>query len=239
MPVFVVHRDRRASMPGISKAFQEIRQSGGRLESLNADALSEVGMQMIVQRLRELIEPDGKVAVLVHSITQGNLKKLAAEGSGSGETLLSEEDFAQTLHAMGSSLSLWTTRLLRDKLLAPDTRVLGITSEGGEKASPYYAAVGAAKAVLQSLCRSMALELAPFGIRTNLVSAGVTDTPGIRSIPGHEEMMLHAIHRNPFGRLTQPEDVANVIWLLTLPESAWINGAIIRVDGGEQIVGWQ
>ena len=43
----------------------------------------------------------------------------------------------------------------------------------------------------------------------------------------------HARTRNPFGRLTTPEDVANVIFLLSLPEAAWVTGEVIRVDGGE------
>ena len=41
--------------------------------------------------------------------------------------------------------------------------------------------------------------------------------------------------RNPLGRLTTPEDVANVIYLLTLDEARWVNGALIRVDGGEHV----
>jgi NAD(P)-dependent dehydrogenase (short-subunit alcohol dehydrogenase family) len=79
--------------------------------------------------------------------------------------------------------------------------------------------------------------MAPFGIRSNIVQAGVTDTPALRMIPGSAHLKAQARIRNPFGRLTTPEDVANAIYLLSLPESAWINGAIIRVDGGERISG--
>jgi NAD(P)-dependent dehydrogenase (short-subunit alcohol dehydrogenase family) len=43
--------------------------------------------------------------------------------------------------------------------------------------------------------------------------------------------------RNPFGRLTTPEDVANVVALLASDEAAWINGALLRVDGGEHVSG--
>ena len=43
-------------------------------------------------------------------------------------------------------------------------------------------------------------------------------------------------NKNPFKRLTKPDDVAKVVWLLAQDEAAWINGEIIRVDGGEQIV---
>jgi enoyl-[acyl-carrier protein] reductase III len=48
-------------------------------------------------------------------------------------------------------------------------------------------------------------------------------------------MKAGALLRNPLGRLTTPEDVANAVFLLSLDEADWINGALIRVDGGEHI----
>jgi len=56
-------------------------------------------------------------------------------------------------------------------------------------------------------------------------------------IPGNAHLKAQARIRNPFKRLTTPKDVANVVYLLSLPESSWINGEIIRVDGGEGISG--
>jgi NAD(P)-dependent dehydrogenase (short-subunit alcohol dehydrogenase family) len=54
-------------------------------------------------------------------------------------------------------------------------------------------------------------------------------------IPGSARMKAGARLRNPFARLTTPEDVANVVYLLSLDEARWINGALIRVDGGEHV----
>ena len=48
-------------------------------------------------------------------------------------------------------------------------------------------------------------------------------------------MVDSAVARNPLGRLTTPEDVANAVFLLTRPEASWINGALLHVDGGEHI----
>jgi NAD(P)-dependent dehydrogenase (short-subunit alcohol dehydrogenase family) len=122
-------------------------------------------------------------------------------------------------------------------LFASDARVLGMTSEGNHVAMRGYAAVAAAKAALESVARAMALELAPYGIRSNVVQAGVTDTPALRLIPGSEQAKAVARQRNPFGRLTTPQDVADVVCLLCTDEAHWINGTIVRADGGERISG--
>ena len=155
----------------------------------------------------------------------------------SADSFLEEEDLVRTIHAMGTSLLGWTQDLMARGMFAADARVLGLTSEGNEVAWKGYAAVAAAKVALESVSRSIAVEMAPFGIRSNIVQAGVTETPALRMIPGSTHLKAQARTRNPFGRLTSPEDVANVIYLLSLPEAAWINGEIIRVDGGERISG--
>jgi NAD(P)-dependent dehydrogenase (short-subunit alcohol dehydrogenase family) len=152
-------------------------------------------------------------------------------------SLLEEEDFARTIHAMGTSLATWAMDVFSRGLFDSDARVLGLTSEGNEVASRGYAAVAAAKAALESVSRAMAVELAPYGIRSNVVQPGVTDTPASRLIPGSMRAKAVTRQRNPFGRLTRPEDVADVVSLLCMDEAHWINGAIIRVDGGERIAG--
>ena len=57
----------------------------------------------------------------------------------------------------------------------------------------------------------------------------------MKLIPGSAGMKAEAELRNPFSRVTTPEDVANVVALMCTDEAAWINGTILRVDGGEQI----
>lgn len=150
---------------------------------------------------------------------------------------LDEEDFERTINAMGTSLLTWTRALVERGLFAEDARVFGLTSEGNTVAWKGYAAVAAAKVVLESVSRAMAVELAPYGVRSNIIQAGVTDTPALRAIPGHDHLAAQARLRNPFRRLTTPRDVANVIFLLSTDEAAWINGSVIRVDGGEHIAG--
>lgn len=166
-----------------------------------------------------------------------DLVELATPPSYNNDTLMGEEDMSATIYNMGTSLLQWAQRLNADGLFADDARIIGLTSEGNEIAWRGYAAVAAAKCALESVARSLALELAPFGVRTNILQPGVTDTPALRLIPGSRHMKARAQSRNPYGRLTTPEDVANVVGLLSLDEASWINGTIIRVDGGEHISG--
>ncbi len=155
----------------------------------------------------------------------------------SDKHFLDEDDFARTIHAMGTSLLGWVQELFARKLFASDARVFGLTSEGNEVAWKGYAAVAAAKVALESLSRSIAVEFARYGVRSNIIQAGITWTPAQDAIPGSEHMRAQALVRNPFGRLTTPEDVAKVIALLSTDDAGWINGEVIRVDGGEHISG--
>jgi NAD(P)-dependent dehydrogenase (short-subunit alcohol dehydrogenase family) len=83
----------------------------------------------------------------------------------------------------------------------------------------------------------LAFEFSEYGIATNALQAGVTDTPALRKIPDNEKMLEYALMLNPGKRLTVPEDVANTIATLGLSENTWLTGNTIRVDGGEDITG--
>jgi NAD(P)-dependent dehydrogenase (short-subunit alcohol dehydrogenase family) len=162
---------------------------------------------------------------------------LASPPEYSQKHFLDEEDFSRTIHAMGTSLLGWVQEIFRRELFADDARIFGLTSEGNQLAWKGYAAVAAAKVALESLARSIATEFAPYGLRCNVIQAGITETPALAAIPGSDRMKAHARLRNPLGRLTTPRDVANVIALLSTDDAAWINGEVIRVDGGEHISG--
>jgi len=166
-----------------------------------------------------------------------DLLSLASAPAYPQAAFLDEEDFARTIHAMGTSLVGWTQELLARGLFADDARVIGLTSEGNTVAWKGYAAVAAAKVALESVARAMAVEMAPYGVRVNVVQAGITDTPALQAIPGNDHLKAQARARNPFKRLTTPRDVADAIYLLATDEAAWINGEVLRVDGGEHVSG--
>jgi NAD(P)-dependent dehydrogenase (short-subunit alcohol dehydrogenase family) len=168
---------------------------------------------------------------------EDGLHPLTTAATYPDSSYLDEEDFSRTILSMGTSLLGWTQELFRRGMFATDTRIFGLTSEGNEVAWRGYAAVSAAKVSLEALARSIAVEFGPYGIRCNVIQAGVTDTPALRAIPGSTQLKSQARLRNPGCRLTTPEDVAGVIFLLSQDEASWINGEVIRVDGGEHISG--
>lgn len=165
------------------------------------------------------------------------LSEIATPAAYPDRSYLDADDFSRTIHSMGTSLLDWTQDLLARGLFSADARVFGLTSEGNTIAWKGYAAVAAAKVALESVARAIAVELAPYGIRCNVIQAGVTETPALAAIPGSTQLKASARLRNPFGRLTTPDDVASAIYLLSQDEAAWINGDVIRVDGGEHVSG--
>jgi enoyl-[acyl-carrier protein] reductase III len=116
-------------------------------------------------------------------------------------------------------------------------RILALSSLGAIRAIPNYAFIGASKAALESLVRSLSIELAPDGISVNTISAGIVDTDALKYFPNREELLEECKERSLGGRLIEPADVANVAYLLCLPESEMIKGQTIFVDAGHSIIG--
>lgn len=116
-------------------------------------------------------------------------------------------------------------------------RIIAMSSLGSQRAMPGYGFIGASKAALEALVRALAQELGPRGIRVNTVSAGVVDTDALAYFPNREELLANFAQRTPAGPVLTPEDVANAVWLLCLPEAAMINGHTLVVDGGFCISG--
>lgn len=194
----------------------------------------------LAQLASELNVPVAKLKNTIDSLYEqghGTLEHIATPHGYDNNNLIEEEDLQQTIFNMGTSLLSWVQDLHRERLFAEDTRVFGLTSEGNEVAWKGYGAVSAAKCALESIIRTIATEFAPYGIRANIIQPGITDTPALRLIPGSQGMKASAARRNPFKRLTTPEDVAGLIGILSLDEGKWVNGSLIRVDGGEHISG--
>ncbi|MCM8570097.1 SDR family oxidoreductase [Gramella jeungdoensis] len=231
MNIIIIHRDRRTEIPDIEEAFDEIRASGVKFESFNADAVKKESREELIEKIKEILGEKGKIRTLLHSIAKGNLKPMIGD-----DQILENIDLQLTIDAMALSLYDWTQAIFRNKLFTKDARVISFTSDGNKKAWKNYAAVSAAKVTLEALTRSIALEFARYGVRANCIQAGITVTRSFQMIPGNETLRVHALKHNPFRRLTVPDDVANVVYLLSKDEASWITGTIIPVNGGEHLM---
>jgi enoyl-[acyl-carrier protein] reductase III len=227
--IYGVHLDRRETLPHAIEVQQKIRDAGRLAVFFNMNAADDDKRREVIDRIRA----DGdQIGVLLHSLAFGSLRPLVASAE-----VASRRQMESTSDVMGHSLIYWTQDLISHGLMKSGGRIYAMTSEGANKAIPEYGPVCAAKAILESHIRQLALELAPLGITANAIMAGVTDTPALRKIPGNDKLKEYAIARNPHHRLTTPADVARCIAVLCHENTYWMTGNTLRVDGGEGSVG--
>jgi enoyl-[acyl-carrier protein] reductase III len=122
-------------------------------------------------------------------------------------------------------------------LMPKGARVIALSSLGSLRAIPNYAFIGASKAALEALVRSLSLELAVDGITVNTVSAGVVDTDALKHFPNREYLLEEYQAHSLADRPLIPEDVANAVYLLCLPEASMINAHTLFVDAGYSQMG--
>lgn len=231
--IYGVHLDRRAGLDHVEEIRSEIEGMGRRATFFNVNAADAEKRADVLNGIAGEAA-SGSVRVLLHSLAFGTLRPLVARNPAS---VITPKQMDMTLDVMAHSLVYWTQGLVSRNLIGEGGRIYAMTSSGGDRVSPFYGPVSAAKAALESHCRQLSLELAPLGITVNAIRAGVTDTPALRKIPGHDRMIEIARQINPHGRLTTPEDVGRCLVALAREETAWLTGNVIRVDGGEDVVG--
>jgi enoyl-[acyl-carrier protein] reductase III len=251
MNIAVLYRETAAAERALKERFGQLAAaSETTILPFNINALDGAARVAFIDQFAAVAGRKHGVRLLLHSIARGNLKPLmpvkeSGQDDGAvkdtrwpgkrfpGNETLSIEDIQLTSYAMSTSLLDWARDLLKEDLFHPDGRILGLTSEGAHKYWEGYAAVAIAKSSLESLTTYMAVELGKYGLKTNLIRAGITDTPSLNKIPASHKLIELSTSRSPLGRMTKPEDVANVIYLLCTDEASWINGSVIHVDGGE------
>ena len=239
MNLILVYRERRSKQEEIDQAFDNLRKGGASVMGYNTDATNEEKVLALVEEIKKSIG-DGKVKLLLHSIAKGNLKLLTNPPENSAieypPQYLNPSDFALTSESMAFSLVLWIRKLDEADLIADHAQIIGLTSAGDQRVWKGYGAVAAAKSALETIIKYTAVEFSHKNINANVIEAGVTPTASMKMIPGSDQMIEKLATVHPKNRLTSPEDVANVVFLLTLDEAHWINGARIVVDGGESLI---
>ena len=143
------------------------------------------------------------------------------------------EEFRRLIdtHAFGA---IWVSQAVIDTMREQgDGRIIFISSVAtrhhGARSAPYTMA----KVSMEAIAKALALEEGPNGIRTNVIGPGLVETQmGTRLSKAHGNDIKELHNTYPFGRVCQPEDIANVAAFLCSDEGSYVNGQIIYVDGG-------
>lgn len=236
--IFGIHLDFRAGLHHVTEIRHAIKAAGSEAIFINMNAADDHKRAAAIGRIQERFEAsraEGRqphLRIVMHSLAFGSLVPFLAEDA---TDRLSRKQMEMTLDVMANSLVYWVQDLWLAGLLEQGSKVYAMTSEGSSRTIPSYGAVSAAKAALESHCRQLSMELARLdaGVAVNAIRAGVTETPALRRIPEAARVIEHTLVRNPHGRLTTVEDVADAIVTLASTDSDWISGNIINVDGGE------
>ncbi|HUG47091.1 MAG TPA: SDR family oxidoreductase [Candidatus Limnocylindria bacterium] len=238
-PIVGVHLDLRGTRAAAEAVRDEVAATGVPVAFHNVNAADEGKRREVIadtqrrfeERRAQGVEPF--VAVFLHSLAFGTT--LSYISAVPEEREVSQKQLEMTADVMAHSMVYWAHDLFHAGLLADGSRLFAMTSEGATRVVPTYGPVSAAKAALESHCRQLALELMPHRITVNAIRAGVTDTPALRRIPGHESLIEASTARNPGGRMTTPEDVAEALVALASPRLHWMTGNTIGIDGGEMM----
>jgi enoyl-[acyl-carrier protein] reductase III len=202
------------------------RETLAEIDALGVSAstvVCDVGDERMLREMFSRIEAEHqRLDVLI-----SNAARTAFQGAAS----LDPRSWRRTLQINAEAF------LLGAQLAAPlmrrygQGRIIGLSSLGSRYYVPSYAALGAAKAAIETLARYLAVELAP-EINVNIVCGGFIETPSTRLMPGYDQAVKSILAGTPAGRIGRAEDLAGIVAFLCSPESDWIRGQTIIADGG-------
>jgi len=143
----------------------------------------------------------------------------------------SEEEFVETMDE-NIRTAFSVARAAEQTMRAGGGSVVLMSSCAARIGLPNHEAISAAKAAVEGLVRAAAATHASAGLRFNAVAPGLVDTPLASGITQNERALKASISMHPAGRIGQPGEVARAIEFLLSPESDWITGQVLGVDGG-------
>jgi NAD(P)-dependent dehydrogenase (short-subunit alcohol dehydrogenase family) len=187
-----------------------------------ADLTSERGLEQLDRLLQERVP---HLSGFVHCAATGIHRRMEE---------LTERHFDWTFN-LNVRAFFKLSKLLIDRFSQGSTIVV-ISSWGAVRALPFYSLVGSSKGALEALARHLAAELAPRGIRVNILTAGAVLTDAWKTMPNSEARIAETIHRTPAGRLVTAEEVAYGAQFLCSDAAAGIVGHTLVLDGGTGIM---
>lgn len=193
------------------------------IELCRADLTNERGLEQVE---RSLVETGSPLSGFVHCAATGIHRPMEE---------LTDRHFDWTFSLNVRAFFLLTRRLMAH--LSRGSTIVAVSSWGALRAIPCYSLIGSSKGALESLARHLALELAPRGIRVNILTAGAVLTDVWKAIPNSEMRIAQTIQRTPIGRLITAEEVAYGAQFLCSDASAGMVGHTLILDGGAGILG--
>ena len=208
----------RASRSGAAAAVRAIRSAGGEAQAFEADLVRAGEPERLVEAVAGAF---GRLDVLVNNAGSYPL-------AGLMKMTLAEWDdvLAANLRSALACLQAAGRRMAG----AGGGAIVNVTSIQAFRPAPELAHYSAAKAGLEMLARSAALELGPAGVRVNTVAPGLVWREGIEA--DWPDGVARFVARAPLGRLGQPEDVADACLFLASDAARFVTGATLVVDGG-------
>ncbi len=176
----------------------------------------------ITRMLGEVEQHHGGLDILVHNAASTVFRTLA-------DTTLKHWEYV--INTSLRSVVL-LSQAARPVMAGRGARFITMSNRNAVRHVARNAVLGAAKAAVESLTRSLSVELAPDGIVVNCVRPGTVATAVVKVRPDFGQSVEEEIEISPWRRATTPEDVANVVALLCLEEASWICGQTIVLDGG-------
>ena len=193
-------------------------------ERVSYAAITVTDEQLVMDRVNAYVERHGRLDALVNmaGIIRGTLAT---------DTPLDEFRLVIDTNLTGTFLMC---RTCLPHLLKTKGNIVNCASVAGLHGHPYMIAYAASKGAVIALTKSLAREYILDGVRVNAVAPGGTSTPLIKSfqfLPGMNPSLLDSLQL-PDRRLGQPEEIAAVVALLASRDGSFINGEVIRIDGG-------
>lgn len=202
---------------------QEIRELGVQAQAFQANVADHTSIKELATQVKQQVK---SLDFLISNAASGVLKPALK---------MTTKHFRWCMETNALALNHLATEF--KDIMPKGSRIIALSSLGSIRAIPEYAFIGASKAALEALARSLSLELAPFGITVNIVSAGVVDTDALKHFPNREYLLEEYETRSLADRALTPADVANAVWLLCLPEAFMINAHTLFVDAGYSQMG--